>query len=154
MRKLSKSVLVGVVAASLVWAVALSVHAQVKRPYRNGSVWNVSMIRMKPGMDTAYLNYIATDWKRNQEAAKKEGLLLSYRVLQTEAHNPNDWNLLLMTEFKDLASMEANQDKSDALAQKVVGDDQKQMQGYKERTEIREVMGDRLAREIVLEPKP
>jgi len=154
MRKLSRSVLVGVVAASLVWAVALSVHAQVKRPYRNGSVWNVSMIRMKPGMDTAYLNYIATDWKRNQEAAKKEGLLLSYRVLQTEAHNPNDWNLLLMTEYKDLASLEANQDKADALAQKVIGDDQKQMQGYKERTEIREVMGDRLAREIVLEPKP
>jgi len=154
MRKLSRSVLVGVVAASLVWAVALSVHAQVKRPYRNGSVWNVSMIRMKPGMDTAYLNYIATDWKRNQEAAKKEGLLLSYRVLQTEAHNPNDWNLLLMTEYKDLASLEANQDKADALAQRVIGDDQKQMQGYKERTEIREVMGDRLAREIVLEPKP
>ena len=153
MRKLSRSVLVGVVAASLVWAVALSVHAQVKRPYRNGSVWNVSMIRMKPGMDTAYLNYIATDWKRNQEAAKKEGLLLSYRVLQTEAHNPNDWNLLLMTEYKDLASLEANQDKADALAQRVIGDDQKQMQGYKDRSEIREVMGDRLAREIVLEPK-
>jgi hypothetical protein len=27
------------------------------------------------------------------------------------------------------------------------------MQGYKDRSEIREVMGDRLAREIVLEPK-
>jgi hypothetical protein len=154
MRKLSRSALIGAVAASVVWAAGLSVHAQVKRPYRNGSVWNVSMIRIKPGMDTAYLNYIATDWKRNQEAAKKEGLLVSYRVLQTEAHNPNDWNLLLMTEFKDLASLEANQDKADALAQKVVGDDQKQMQGYKDRSEIREVMGDRLAREIVLEPKP
>jgi hypothetical protein len=59
-----------------------------------------------------------------------------------------------MTEYKDLASLEANQDKADALAQKVIGDDQKQIQGYKERSEIREVMGDRLAREIVLEPKP
>ena len=27
---------------------------------------------MKPGMETAYLNYIATDWKRNQEAMKKD----------------------------------------------------------------------------------
>src|SRR5438132_9370620 len=154
MKKLSRSALIGVVAASVAWAAGFTVHAQVKRPYRNGSVWNVSMIRMKPGMDTAYLNYIATDWKRNQEAAKKEGLLLSYRVMQTEAHNPNDWNLLLMTEYKDLASLEANQDKADALAQKVIGDDQKQMQGYKERTEIREVMGDRLARETVVEPRP
>jgi hypothetical protein len=58
-----------------------------------------------------------------------------------------------MTEFKDLASIEANQDKAEALAQKVVGSDQQQMQGYKDRSEIREVLGDRLAREIVLEPK-
>jgi hypothetical protein len=49
--------------------------------------------------------------------------------------------------------MEANEDKGDALAQKTVGNDEKQMQGYKDRSEIREVMGDRLAREIVLEPK-
>jgi hypothetical protein len=154
MKKLSRSALAGAVVASLAWATALSVYAQVKRPYRDGSVWNVSMIRMKPGMETAYLNYIATDWKRNQEAAKKEGLILSYKVLVTEGHSPNDWDLLLMTEFKDLATMEANEDKADALTQKIVGDDQKQMQGYKDRSEIREVMGTRLAREIVLEPKP
>ena len=54
-------------AASLL-LLAASVYAQVKRPFRNGSVWSVSYIRMKPGMETAYLNYIATDWKRNQEA--------------------------------------------------------------------------------------
>jgi len=41
----------------------------------------------------------------------------------------------------------------DALAQKMIGNDEKQMQGYKDRSEIREVMGDRLAREIILEPK-
>jgi hypothetical protein len=152
--KLNRRIVVGALALSVVGAAALTVHAQVKRPYRDGTVWNVSFIRMKPGMDTAYLNYLATDWKRNQEAAKKEGLIVSYKVLSTEAHNPNDWNLILMTEVKDLATLEATQDKADALSQKVVGDDQKQMQGYKDRSEIREVMGDRLAREIVLEPKP
>ena len=152
--KLNRRIVVGALALSVAGAAALTVHAQVKRPYHDGTVWNVSFIRMKPGMDTAYLNYLATDWKRNQEAAKKEGLIVSYKVLATEAHTPNDWNLILMTEVKNLATMEANVDKNDALFQKVVGDDQKQMQGYKDRLEIREVMGDRLAREIVLEPKP
>jgi hypothetical protein len=108
---------------------------------------------MKPGMNTAYLNYLASDWKRNQEAAKKEGLIVSYKVLSTEAHDPNDWNLILMTEVKDLTTLEATQDKADALSQRLVGDDQKQMQGYKDRSEIREIMGIRQAREIVLEPK-
>ena len=147
-----KRVLIGSI-AMLTLIVGISVYAQVNRPYRNGSVWSISFIRIKPGMDTAYMNYLAGPWKANQEAAKKEGLILSYKVVSTEGHTPADWNVMLMTEYKDLASMEANQDKADALAQKVIGTDEKQMQGYKDRSEIREVMGVRLAREIVLDPK-
>ena len=99
------------------------------------------------------MNYLAGEWKRNQEAAKKAGLILSYKVIATEPHNPGDFNLMLMTEYKDLASMEAGSDKADDLAQTVVGDDQKQMEGYKQRLEIREVLGNRLSREVNLEPK-
>lgn len=133
--------------------IGVSVYAQVNRPYHNGSVWNIAFIRIKPGMDTAYLNYIAGQWKAEQEAQKKDGNILSYRVLSVEAHTPGEWNLMLMTEYKSLAAMEANEDKSDAVAQRVVGNDEKQMQGYRERSEIREVMGARLARELILEPK-
>lgn len=138
---------------AMMLALSVVVFAQVNRPYRNGSVWNVAFIRIKPGMDSAYLNYLANEWKRNQDAAKKEGLILSYKVLTTEAHGSGDFNVMLMTEYKDMATMEANEDKADNLAQTVVGNDAKQMQGYKERLEIREVLQDRLAREIVLEPK-
>jgi hypothetical protein len=133
--------------------VGLTVYAQVTRSYHNGSVWTISQIRVKPGMDEAYMLYLTGEWKNNQEAARKEGLILSYKVITTEAHGPTDFNMLLMTEYKDLATMEANEGKADALAQKVVGDDQKQMQGYKDRSEIREVLGTRLGREIILSPK-
>lgn len=147
-----RNVLVGslVVALSIV---GISVYAQVNRPYHNGTVWDLAFIKMKPGMETAYLNYIAGPWKAEQEAQKKEGHILSYKVLSVEAHTPGEWNLMLMTEYKNLATMEANQDKVEAVIQKVAGNDQKQMQGYKERAEIREVMGNRLAREMILEPK-
>lgn len=131
----------------------LSVFAQM-RPFRNGPVWTIAFIRMKPGMETAYLNYIASEWKKEQEALKAEGITLSYKVLATEGHGSQDFNLMLLTEYKDLATMEANEKKTDALAQKVVGNDEKQMQGYKERADLREVLGQRLAREIVLEPRP
>lgn len=149
MRK--QKILFGVLVLTL-GLLCVAVYAQVKRPYHNGTVWTLAFIRIKPGMDSAYLNYVANDWKRIQEAAKKEGLILSYKALVTEGHAPGDWNLILMTEVKDLATLEANDGKADALAQRVVGDDQKQMQGYHERAEIREVMGSRLARELVLEP--
>lgn len=137
----------------LVLIVGVSVYAQVNRPYRNGTVWDINFIRMKPGMETAYMNYLTGSWKKEQEAQKKEGLTLSYKVISVEGHTPGEFNLMLMTEYKDLASMEAGQDKADALLQQVVGNDEKQMQGYRDRADIREIMGSRLGREIVLEPK-
>ncbi|MDQ5846591.1 MAG: hypothetical protein M3539_14970 [Acidobacteriota bacterium] len=148
----SKHILVGSLIVSIL-LLCISVVAQVSRPYRNGSVWSIGFIRMKPGMESAYLNYIATDWKREQEELKKDRQSLSYKVLRTEGHNPGDFNLMLMTEYKDLATMEANVAKEDALVQRVIGNDEKQRQGYRERLEIREVLAERLAREIVLEPR-
>ena len=145
--------LVFVIIAAIALIVTAIGIAQVKRPYHDGSVWDISFIRVKPGMGTAYMNYLATDWKRNQESMKQAGLILSYKVIASEPHNPGDFNVMLMTEYKDLATMEAGGDKADDLSQTVVGNDQKQMEGYKQRLEIREVLGDRLSREIVLEPK-
>ncbi len=137
----------------LILTLGIVVVAQVNRPYRNGSVWNIGFIQMKPGMDTAYMNYVAGEWKREQEALKKDGQIISYKVLTTEAHGSNDWNIMLMTEYKDMATMEANEAKADNLAKTVIGNDEKQMQGYRDRLQIREVLEDRLAREIVLEPR-
>ncbi len=148
----TKRIVVGSFAVVLVIA-AISVFAQVNRPYHNGSVWSIGFIRIKPGMDTAYMNYVAGEWKAEQEAQKKDGNILSYKVMSVEGHTTNEFNLMLMTEYKNLATMEANEDKAEAVSQKVVGNDAKQIQGYNDRLAIREVVGDRLAREIILEPK-
>jgi len=137
----------------LLLLLGVTVFAQVSRPYRNGSVWDIGFIRMKPGMESAYLSYVATDWKKHQEELKKDGQIISYKVLTTESHGANDWNILLLTEYKDMATMEANEAKQDALYQRVTGNDEKQRQGYRERLEIREVMSNRFAREITLAPR-
>lgn len=149
----TKRLLIAALAASLL-LLAVTVYTQVRRPYHDGSVWTINFIRMKPGMETAYLNYVATDWKREQEELKKDGQILSYKVLTVEGHNPTDFNIMLMSEYKDLATMEANEQKAESVLQRVVGNDDKQRQGYRERLEIREIMGERLAREIVLAPRP
>jgi hypothetical protein len=146
-------ILIGSLIVSLL-TLSVIAFAQVNRPYRNGTVWSIGYIRMKPGMETAYLNYVAGDWKREQEALKKDGQIISYKILQTEAHGSTDFNLMLMTEFKDLATYEKNLEKADALLQTVIGNDEKQRQGYRDRLEIREVLAERLAREIVLDPRP
>src|SRR5712692_7252893 len=139
--------------AALLVIVSASVFAQVNRPYHNGSVWNIAFIRIKPGMDTAYMNYLAGSWKAEQEAQKKDGNIVSYKVMSVEGHTTGEFNLMLMTEYKNLATMEANEAKAEAIAQRVVGNDEVQMKGYNDRLAIREVIGNRLAREVILEPK-
>ena len=134
-------------------ALGISLYAQVNRPVHNGSVWVLSFIHVKAGMSPAYDKYLASEWKKEQDTLKSAGIILSYKVIGAEPHSPTDWDLMLMVEYKDLASLEANEDKADELLQKAFGSDEKVMQGYKERSEIREVLGTRLAREIILEPK-
>ena len=68
-------------------------------------------------------------------------------------HGSNDWDVMLMTEYKDLATMEANQAKADTLSASLVGGDQKMEQGYRDRTSIRDLVGTRLAREVVLQSR-
>jgi hypothetical protein len=140
------------VSSMLCVALSLALYAQVKQPYRNGTVWDIEYVRMKPGMEPAYLRYVADEWRSEREVMKKNGFILSYRVLQTENHSPADFNLMLITEYKDLATYEAAQRKMEDVYQQVTGDEAKQRQGYREREELREIMGSRLAREIVLEP--
>lgn len=84
---------------------------------------------------------------------RKAGYVLSYKAIRTEAHNPNDCNVILMTEYKDLATMEANADKAEELSQDLFGGMPKIEAGYADRSSYRDIIGSRLAREIVLEPK-
>ena len=124
------------------------------RPFHDGPVWTLTFVHTKPGLGLKYMEYLATEWKKEQDALKKAGLILDYKVIGAESHSPNDWDLMLMTEFKDLATLEANEDKMETVAMQALDlNDQKMLQGYQERSTWREILGDRLAREIILEPK-
>ena len=161
MKKLSIAVLlvgVAMLLPSLVLAQATSSSASMAtpptRPFHDGPVWTLTFVHTKPGLGLKYMEYLATEWKKEQDAMKKAGLILDYKVIGAESHSPNDWDLMLMTEFKDLATMEANEDKMEAVAMQALDlNDQKMLQGYQERSSWREILGDRLAREIILEPK-
>ena len=132
----------------------LTAQAAPVRPFHDGPVWDIAFVKAKPGVGLKYMEYLATEWKTEHEALKKAGLILNYMVIGTEAHSPTDFDLMLMTQYKDLATMEANQDKEEAVVNQALNsNDQKMIAGYQERASWREIIGNRLAREIILEPK-
>jgi len=128
--------------------------AMPARPFHDGPVWVITFVHTKPGLGLKYMEFLASDWKREQEAFKKAGLILDYKVIGGESHSPEDWDLMLMIEFKDLATMESNEDKMEAVSMEALNmNDQKMLKGYEDRSAWRDILGDRLAREIILEPK-
>ena len=69
------------------------------RDYNDGPVVNVSSIRTVDGHFDDYMHWLATTYKKQQELAKKSGLITAYRVFVIEARGPNDPDILLVTEY-------------------------------------------------------
>ena len=91
-----------------------------ERTFKQGSAWTVAFVQVKNGMGVDYINSLKTTWRAVQEEGIKQGLILSYKILEGNASNPDDWQIMLMVEYKNLASMDGNDDKWDAIQKKVV----------------------------------
>ena len=131
-------------------ALGVVAFAQVHRYYNPGSVWTVTTIRIRAGMDPAYLQYLDGPFKKESDAQVKAGFMKSYKILSAMDDEAGAWNLLILREFSSLASMEANEEKSDELSRKVLGeDDTAAMKGYEDRSKVREVLGTRTTRELM-----
>jgi hypothetical protein len=121
-----------------------------EKPYKEGSVWTVTFVKVKPGMMDTYLRDLGANRKKLMEQAKKDGLILSERLLSGDATGREDFDLILMVEFKNWAAFDGLSDKFHALAQKTVGSEDKQMQMMIKRTEVREIIGTKTMQEIFL----
>ena len=129
---------------------AFSAYGQVYKYYHPGTVWGVTMIRIHPGMDQAYLEYLDSQLKKESDISVKNGFMKSYKVLRAQ-DDDSGWNMLILREYDSLASLEKNEEKADQVLQQATGiDDQKGMQGYMDRSKVRDVVGTKFMRELVL----
>jgi hypothetical protein len=120
------------------------------RDYNDGPVINVASIRTVDGHFDDYMHWLATGYKKQQEAAKKAGIITAYRVIVVEARGPNDPDILLVTEFKNWAALDGLGGKLDALSAQIQGSVEKAAQSQVERAKIRTVLGSRTQQEALL----
>lgn len=86
--------------------------------YRPGPVWQVSEIKIVPGQGEAYMDYLATTWKKIQEMGKADGVVVDYHVLRLNNRRGNEGDLVLVVEYKDYqtnAQQEAFEKKVNAM---------------------------------------
>jgi len=126
------------------------VRAQSDAPYTEGPVWGITMVKTKPGMSDDYLKTLAKIYKSTNDEMKKQGLIMDYKVLLGNDANPQDFDILLMVEYKNMAAFDGLREKADPIADKILGNEDAQRQGAIKRMEIREIMGNKLMREVTL----
>ena len=130
---------------------ALATIAQADgRDWNDGPVVNVAAIRTVDGHFDDYMHWLATTYKRQQEAAKAAGLITSYRVMVVEARTPQDPDIYLVTEYKNWAALDRLGGKFDRVSAQVEGSVDKAAQSQADRAKIRTVLGSRTQQEALL----
>jgi hypothetical protein len=139
------------IAAAMLGTVPLSAPVMAQESsYKLGSVWTGGRIHVLPGQFDNYMDWLAKDWKRMREFGKKEGVELSYHVLQVNNARKDEPNLILLIESKDYlttAQQEAFNTKLNAF---LAADDRKQGAASAGRGAMREQWGSIEYQELIL----
>ncbi len=119
------------------------------RSYKDGSVWQIGFIKTSANMSEDYLNSLKNTWIAVHNEAVKQGLILSYKVMSGAAANPEDFDIMLLTEYKNMAAIEGTEDKWDAIEKKVLGTEDAMKKLNETRVSMRTIYGGKLMREVV-----
>jgi len=119
-------------------------------PYTEGPVVNVASIRTEYGKFDDYMKYLDTTWKAEQEAAKKAGYIISYKVVAVQPRTEDDADIYLIITYKNWAALDGATAKGDAIAKQVEGTLAASNQSAVDRGKIRRVLGSFTGQELDL----
>lgn len=138
-------------AASLAFAVAPAIAQDENAPvFENGTVLDVASIQTKDGHFNDYMHWLATDWRRQEEALKKAGIILDYHVWLVQNQRAGEPDIFLTQTYKNMAVFDATQAQQYALQAKIAGSIARSDQQQAARGSMRTIMGDMMLREAVL----
>jgi hypothetical protein len=137
---------------SLLLAASATATWAAPKGWKNTSVWNLSLITVEAGQDDAYLESLRGFYTTVMEEAIKQKLILSYKILVGSRANPDDFNLIIMTEGPNWANLDGANDRFDALAAKLAGSADKaeevQKKAMVDRLKMRTIHGNKLMQQI------
>ncbi len=137
-------------AAALLLATAVATPALAQRSVtRPGNYVDVSAIKILPGQFQNYMNYLKTEWAKQQEWAKQKGYIVSYRILRNLHPRADEPSVYLLTEYAAVptnAELERRQDeyvamvKMDETAMDAAAEKRGPMRTVGSQTQLREIV--------------
>lgn len=118
--------------------------------FDNGPVWDYSMIQTKDGHFDDYMSWLSTSWKAQEEALKKAGVIIDYKVLLVGSPRAGEPDIILAQEYRNMAAFDRSPAEDYAMQAKIFGPAPKANAEQAARGAIRTVLGDMMVREAVL----
>jgi hypothetical protein len=118
--------------------------------WEKGTVWDYGEIKTVDGHFDDYMKWLAGPWKEQQEAMKKAGMIKSYKVLLVADPRKDEPDIILATEYANMAAFDISTKQEYAMGEKIWGSLSKASQEQAARGAIRTVMGDKVVREAIL----
>jgi hypothetical protein len=94
-------------------------------------IWALEFVKVKPGMFAATMGYLDEYWIRVRAEAKRQGAVLNYNRVAGEESSNSDWNILLMTEYKNQAAYDGREKLFDSIRKRLPNKTSEVIQGYK-----------------------
>ena len=133
-------------------SLSLNAHAGDPPQYTNGPVTEVDYLLVEYGHFEEYMAWVTSTWVPTMEAEKKAGVIIGYKVVQTEPKSPDQPNVYLEITYKNMAAYAGDiGDQAatfDAVTDKVICNTACQNQARVHRNEIRK-LGTEVTREII-----
>jgi hypothetical protein len=141
----------------VLWAILFAVTLLTALPaysqnpnYDLGPVWRVTYYHIKPGQGDAFWKDFRENIKPVYDAAKKEGWLSDVKVWTNPvADHPDDWDVAVGVLYPNYAAIDQIDAKAGSLTAKHYGSREAAIEAGKKRSEFREVLSSKLAREVV-----
>jgi len=95
MRTITRSILVLVLCASSAMMATRAVADEW--PLVSGDFWEISGIHIKDGGGLTYANFLAAEWRENQEFAKSKGWIKNYMILGNAYPRKGEPDIYLIT---------------------------------------------------------
>jgi len=128
-----------------------ALQAVAQEHFTEGPVWQVTLVRIKPNQQDAYLTSLRERSKPLLDEQKRQGLIMDYKVFfNTTKHDPQDWDLALSVQYKNFGALDGLTAKGEAIRDKVFGSKRAAQQVGEKRVEMREVVSTMILREVTL----
>lgn len=120
------------------------------KPYTEGTVSEVTSIRVKPGMFDTYMKWLDTTGKQIREDEKKAGIIVDYAVYTVEPRSPQEPNMFMVITYKNMAALDGLEDRVEPLQKKIWSSREASAKASIDRESMREILGTQLIRRLIL----